>query len=150
MSGTSDPQDLLSGLCTLTDEDISAIQALERRHKSQAIGKDFDSMAEDIAEDFIVWAPNQPDVAGKSGLREWQRAWEGVAFDSYELLVEEIMGCGDLAFVKGSYSMAFTPEGGTGPIEDSGRWIHLLRKTPEGHWVIMRDMFNSERPLQTG
>jgi ketosteroid isomerase-like protein len=131
----------------LTDEDISAIRIMEARHRDQAANREFDAMSEDIAEDFIVWAPNQPEVAGKSQLREWQRAWEGGSFDTYELVVEEIIGCGDLAFVKGSYSMGFTPEGGTESISDSGRWIHLLRKTPEGNWVVIRDMFNSERPL---
>ena len=107
-------------------------------------------MSEDIAENFIVWAPNQPEVAGKSQLREWQLAWEGVSFDTYELLVDEIIGCGDLAFIKGSYSMVFTPEGGTGSVSGSGRWINLLRKMPAGNWVVIRDLFNSERPLPTG
>jgi ketosteroid isomerase-like protein len=133
----------------LTDEDISAILAMEARHRDQAARQDFDAMAEDIAEDFVVWAPNQPDVAGKSELREWQRAWEGVSFDTYELPVDEVIGCGDLAFVKGSYSMVFTPEGATNPISDSGRWIHLLRRMPDGNWVIIRDMYNSELPLPT-
>jgi ketosteroid isomerase-like protein len=133
----------------LTEEDISAIRAMEARHAEQAAQQEFDAMAEDIAEDFVVWAPSQPEVVGKHGLREWQRAWEGVSFSTYELPVDEIIGCGDLAYVKGSYLMEFTPEGATAPISDSGRWIHLLRRTPEGKWVVIRDMFHSERPVPT-
>lgn len=106
-------------------------------------------MAEDIAEDCVVWAPSQSEVAGKHDLREWQRAWEGVSFSTYELPVDEIIGCGDLAFVKGTYTMEFTPEWANEPISDSGRWTHLLQRTPDGRWVVIRDMFHSERPSPT-
>jgi len=149
-SSSDAPGNAQSGPCMLPEEDISAIRTLEVRHRDQAASQDFDAMAADIGEDFFVWAPNQPEVAGKSQLREWQRAWEGASFETYELPVDEIIGCGDLAFVKGSYSMVFIPEGATEAISDSGRWMHLLRKMPEGNWVVIRDMFNSELPLPTG
>ena len=87
-------------------------------------------MAEDMGDDIVVWAPNQPEVVGKAQVREWQRAWEGVSFESYDLSVDEILGCGDLAVVKGSYSMVVTMPGAPEPMSDSGRWIHVLRKTP--------------------
>jgi ketosteroid isomerase-like protein len=149
-SASDVPQTAVSGPCLLPDEDISAIQILEARHRDQAASQDFDAMAEEIGEDFFAWAPNQPEIAGKSQLREWQRAWEGVSFSTYELPVDEIIGCGDLAFVKGSYTMEFTPEGSNEPISDTGRWIHLLRKSPDGRWLVIRDMFHSELPAPTG
>ena len=136
-----------SGPCMLSAEDVSLIRIMEARHEEQAATQDLEPMAEDMADDIVIWAPNEPEVVGKAQVREWQRAWEGVSFESYDLSVDEILGCGDLAVVKGSYSMVVTMPGAPEPMSDSGRWIHVLRKTPEGKWVVIRDIFNSELPL---
>jgi ketosteroid isomerase-like protein len=138
------------GPCTLSEEDLSWIRTMEAEHEVQAATGDFNAMAKDIAEDILVMAPNQPDIVGKAQLREWQRQWEEISFDTYSLTLEEIIGCGDIAFVRMSYSMSFTPEGAPGPISDSGRGGHILRKKPDGAWEIIRDFFISDQPMPTG
>ena len=90
------------------------------------------------------------DIVGKSKVREWQKAWEALTFKTYRQTVETIAGCGDLAYVKMSYSMSFAPLGATDRISDSGRVVHILRKRAEGTWAITHDFFSSDRPGPAG
>jgi ketosteroid isomerase-like protein len=66
------------------------------------------------------------------------------------LQVEEVIGCGDLAFVRYSYSMSFRLPGATQVMSDTGRAFHVLRKQDDGTWIIIRDFFHSDVPLQSG
>jgi ketosteroid isomerase-like protein len=139
-----------SGPCILAEEDVSWIRAMEEEHEAQVIDQDFDAMGEAFAEDVLVLAPNQPEIVGKAPLREWQQAFEDVTWQHYELVVAEIGGCGDLAYVRANFSMTYTLPGQTEPISDSGRGFHILRKQPDGTWLITHDFFQSDQPLPTG
>ena len=139
-----------TGPCKLAEEDVSWIRDMEEEHEGQVINQDFDGMAAAWAEDILLLAPNQPEIMGKGPLREWQRAFEGVTWEHYELTLEEIVGCGDLAYVRMGFSMTFTPPGQTESISDSGRAFHILRKQPDGTWLVTHDFFHSDQPLPTG
>ena len=58
----------------------------------------------------------------------------------------EIVGKGDLAFARGTYSFTIVPEGAT-PITDRGNYVEIWRKGADGVWRISRDIFNSELPI---
>ena len=52
----------------------------------------------------------------------------------------------DLAYVLGTYTMTIVPPGAPGPIEDSGKYIEIRRRQPDGSWLISTDIFNSDLP----
>ena len=139
-----------TGPCMLAEEDVSWIRAMEKEHELQVIDQDFDAMAEALAEDILLLAPNQPEIVGRGPLREWQRAFEDVTWEHYELAVDEIAGCGDLAYARMHFSMTYTLPGQVEPISDSGRGFHILRKQPDGTWLITHDFFHSDQTLPTG
>ena len=136
--------------CTLPADDVARIQDLEAHHEGQVQRSDFDAMAALLDDGIMLMVPNQPDIVGKSQVREWQKAWEELTFKSYAQTVESIVGCGDLAYVKMSYSMSIAPLGAADLISDSGRGIHILRKRSDGAWVITHHFFSSDRPDSTG
>jgi ketosteroid isomerase-like protein len=107
-------------------------------------------MAALLDDSIVLMAPNQADVVGKSQVREWQKAWEDLTFKSYAQTVESIVGCGDLAYVKMSYSVSIAPLGAADLVSDSGRGIHILRKRSDGAWVITHYFFSSDRPNAIG
>lgn len=139
-----------AGPCVLAEEDVAWIRAMEEGHEGQVIDQDFDGMAAAWADDILLLAPNQPEIRGKGPLREWQKAFEGVTWEHYELALDEIVGCGDLAYVRMRYSMTFTLPGQTEPISDSGRGFHILRKQHDGTWLVTHDFFHSDQPLPNG
>jgi ketosteroid isomerase-like protein len=136
--------------CTLPAVDVAWIQEMEARHEGQVQASDFEAMAALLDDGIVLMAPNQADIVGKDQVREWQRAWEDLTFKSYEQTVESIVGCGDLAYVKMSYSMSIAPLGAADLVSDSGRGIHILRKRSDGTWAITHSFFSSERPIPTG
>ena len=60
----------------------------------------------------------------------------------------EIQGQGDMAYDRGTYSMAVTPAGAA-PIEDHGKYLTIWRKQADGSWKVARAIFNSDLPLPT-
>jgi ketosteroid isomerase-like protein len=62
-----------------------------------------------------------------------------------ELRGEETVGAGDLAYVRGRYTMTMAPPGGP-VMADSGKYLEIWRKQG-GSWKVTRDMFNSDVPL---
>ncbi len=136
--------------CTLTDEDVAWIQDLEAEYERHVQSSDFEAMAALLDDGIVLMAPNQPDIVGKSQVREWQKAWEELTFKSYAQTVESIVGCGDLAYVKMSYSLSIAPLGAADLVSDSGRGIHILQKRSDGAWVITHHFFSSDRPSSTG
>ena len=136
--------EIASGPCALPPAEIEAIRAMEANHGAQVLAGDFDAMQADLAEDVVVIFPNQPPIIGRVAVRGFQGNFPPI--DDYEFPVEEIFGCGDMALARGTYSMSMSVEEVPEPITDSGNWIHILRKQPDGRWVIVRDMGNSDRP----
>jgi ketosteroid isomerase-like protein len=136
--------------CTLSGEDVSWILAMAKEHGDQVLAGEFEAMRESFSEEVLVLAPNTPEIVGKQALAEWQQQWEAVSYETYELKAEEVFGCGDLAFSRFSYSMSFRLPGNPDLISDTGRGFHVLRKQADGTWLIIRDFFHSDQPLQSG
>ena len=61
-----------------------------------------------------------------------------------EVGVAEIEGRGDLAYVRGTYTMTLHPDGAPEPVEDAGKYLEIRRKQSDGSWLYVADMFNSD------
>ena len=66
---------------------------------------------------------------------------------SFSLTADEIVGCSDLAFVRGTYALTVAPQAGAAPQTDRGHYMGLLRKQADGLWLWTTDMISSELPL---
>lgn len=60
---------------------------------------------------------------------------------------EEIVGNGDLAMVRGTYSMSLTIPGVPDPVSDRGKYIEIRKRQSDGSWPMWRDIFSSHLPL---
>ena len=61
-------------------------------------------------------------------------------------MVDEVGGSGDVAYVRGHYAITVTPPGATRPVSDTGKYVTVSRRQPDGTWPILADMFNSDKP----
>ena len=129
---------------SLSDEDLAEIRAIEQSHARYALDADWDRLNEDYAEDVLLLPANQPEIRGKQALRQWQDAYPPVA--AYQMRFVEIDGFGDMAFVRGEYAVTIRLD--TGEMIDTGRFLWILKKHPDGpQWLGTRDMFQSDQPL---
>jgi ketosteroid isomerase-like protein len=136
------------GPCALPESDVQFIRDLVAEHEGQVLIGDYETMRTSFAEEAVFMFPNQPAFSGLAQVTEFQNSFPPI--DEYELPPLEIVGCGDVAVVRGTYSMSMAMEGLPEPYTDSGNWMHVLRKGDQGEWKIIMDISNSDRPPPMG
>jgi len=132
------------GPAGLSEADRTAIRQAVDDYVKLRSARDFKGVAALYAEDAILLPPNQAAVQGRAAIQATQEA--SPPFSNYQVPVLEIEGTGDLAYCRGSYSLAVTPAGAA-PIEDRGKYLAIFRKQADGSWKVLRDIFNSDVPL---
>ena len=105
---------------------------------------DFAAVAATYTEDAVMMAPNSEAIVGRAAIQTFFESFPPIS--SMELLATEVEGVGDLAYVRGSYTMTVAPEGAD-PISDTGKYIEIRRKQADGTWLLSRDLYNSDLPL---
>lgn len=127
---------------TYSPEEIAEFQGFYGPWKDGFLNQDYDGMAAFYTEDTVVMPPNQPTVRGRSAVRDWMASFPRVT--RADFVIDEVEGIGDRAFVRGRYSMTLEPEGAPGPVHDTGKYIEIREKQPDGSWLLARDIFNSD------
>jgi ketosteroid isomerase-like protein len=61
---------------------------------------------------------------------------------------QETDGRDDLAYVRGTYTMKFQPEGSPTPMEDTGKWLVICKKQNDGSWLWAGDTYTSDKPIK--
>ena len=131
----------------LTDADREAIRKRADAVVSiaNASTKDWDAYVRtDYTEDAVVLPPNSPALQGWDAIKSYILT-EGTVSD-FRVEMLEIEGRGDLAYVRGTYSMTVTRPGASGPIKDTGKYIEIWRKQSDASWKVIRDIFSSDLP----
>jgi len=128
----------------LSDEDMAAIKATAETFSLAVSSEDFTALAELFTEEAVLMPPNLPRIQGKEAVQAW---FEANPPTTEILTIEEIVGCGDLAFVCGTYSQTIALEGVPSPVHNIGKYIEIRRKQEDGSWLIARAIFNSDLPL---
>lgn len=109
-----------------------------------------DRMRVHMAEDVVMMAPNMPAVTGAANASQAMHQF----FDAFDLEIHytssEIVVTGDWAFDRGTYSQTFTPKRGGAALKETGKYVWLYRRTPDGSWKQARVIWNSSDPLPGG
>ena len=130
----------------LRPEDIEAIRALVEIDAEAVRRADWDTVTRLFTADAIRFPPNQPPIRGRSAMRAWLETFPPL--HQFTITADEIVGCDDLAFVRGTYAMTFAGGAGTSGEMDRGHYLGLLRKQADGSWLWSTDMALSELPVQ--
>ena len=88
----------------------------------------------------MLLPPNQPAVQGRGDIQAWFEALPPASDVNLEWA--EIEGVGDVAFVRGSFTLIVTPEG-MDAVADTGKFLNVRRRQADGSWLIHREIFNS-------
>ncbi len=128
------------GPATLSEEDIAGIEAATQAWLEAVNAGDWAALGATYTEDAVLLPPNEPVVQGRSDIQAWFEAFPPVS--DINLETEEIEGLGDVAFVRGSYTLTITPEG-MDAVTDTGKFLDVRRKQADGSWLIYRDIFSS-------
>lgn len=134
-----------AGAKELSPADVTKINQVTETAVKAALAKDWATMAGLYLDDAVVDPPNEPAVKGRAAIQAWLEKFPPITeFKAGNVKVE---GRGDLAYALGTYTMTIVPPGTPGPVVDSGKYVEILRKQPDGQWLIAVDIFNSDLPM---
>ncbi len=127
----------------LSSADEAAIRKTSEDFVTAAMANDAEAMASLYAEDAVLMFPNEPAVVGLDAIRTRLAA---DTFQTIMLPVSAVEGRGDLAYSRGTFTIRFQPGSEGDFIDDTGKWLVVLRKQADGSWLNIVDIFNSDLP----
>jgi uncharacterized protein (TIGR02246 family) len=128
----------------LSQTDVKKIDDITQTAMKAALAKDFATWAALFLEDAVVNPPNEPAVKGREAIRAWLEKFPPMT--EFKLNNVYVEGREDLAYVLGTYTMTIIPPGAPGPVKDSGKFVTVVRRQPDGRWLAAVDMFSSDLP----
>ena len=89
-----------------------------------------------MADDVVFMVPGH-EPFGKEAFAKASEGMKGVKMEGVSE-IREIKVLGDWAYIRNHIAITMTPPGGT-PVKRAGWTLTLLRKEPDGRWVLARD-----------
>jgi uncharacterized protein (TIGR02246 family) len=130
----------------LSDEDVAAIRGNSDTYTQLTLAGDFAGLAAMFTEDAVRMPPNAPALEGRTAIQAFAEAYYSTITE-FESTTTEVGGAGDVAFARGTYSLTATPEGALEPVSDSGKWMAICKRQPDGTWLMTANIWNSDLPL---
>lgn len=117
-------------------DDERAIRNLVETWMAASKAGDLPTVLSLMADDVVFMVPGR-DPFGKA---EFAAASEGLNNVRIEGSndIQEIQVVGDWAYLRNYLEVTMTPDGGS-PVRRSGYTLTILRKKPNGKWVLARD-----------
>lgn len=95
--------------------------------------------------DPVAMPPDQPAAIGTEAVRGVLEAIISQPGLQLENTMEDFRLDGDLAAVRGSYSLTTTPEGGE-PVSVTGKWVAIAERQADGGWRTATNVWNLDTP----
>ena len=132
---------------TSSAADADAIRQVFAGFVAAKLARDVERELSFVTDDAVYTPPGLPDVAGKAALRAWWTSREAAdSLEVFELAPGEIVVAGDLAYSRGTSTSRFRDRR-TGQISNQlVRHLDILRRQPDGRWLISRHIRNSGGP----
>jgi ketosteroid isomerase-like protein len=127
-------------------EDAAAITEFNKRYLKAINDGDSATLASLTLPEHIMIAPGRPPIVGKEA-NDAANARVAQMFRIEETWspVETFIS-GDLAYQRGTFTVAATPKAGGTTRNTSGTFLRIYKRQRNGEWRMVRDMFNSDQP----
>lgn len=131
---------------SLSEADRAGIRAVTDSFVAHARAHRDSAGATLYTENASVMPPNGGIVEGRAAIRAWLQQFPPVA--EFTLTEVEVDGRGDLAYVRGTYTLTMTDASGKPGAPDHGKYLEVRRRQTDGKWLIVVDIFNSDGPVK--
>ena len=117
-------------------DDERAIRNLVSDWMAGSKARDTEKVLSLMADDVLFTVPGQAPF-GKEAFRAMSESTKGVEMDgTAEVLELDVRG--DWAWLRNYIDITVTPPGGA-PVRRAGYTLSILRKEPDGRWLLFRD-----------
>jgi uncharacterized protein (TIGR02246 family) len=130
-----------------SQDDIAAIRKLLDDFCAAHAFNDGAKLAEFYTDDAILMPSDEPIVSGKAAIAS--RYQQDIEKFTAELTTtpDEIDVSGNLAFVRGTFTIKLTPKSKGEKVEITFKAVSILRKGTDGSWKLYCDIWNSDIPM---
>jgi uncharacterized protein (TIGR02246 family) len=118
--------------------DEMAIRVLVSDWMDRSMKGDIAGVLELMADDAVFLGPGRPPMRGKSAFESASRAMDGTMRFEGTADVQEVRVFGDWAYSWVHIVVTMHPSGGA-VVKREGPAMSVLRRNPNGRWVIFRD-----------
>jgi uncharacterized protein (TIGR02246 family) len=127
--------------------DADAIRKMYSGFVGAKLARDVERELSFVTDDAVYTPPGGSEVAGTAALRAWWTSREATdSLELFDLDPGEIVVAGDLAYSRGTSTSRFRNRR-TGEISKQVvRHLDILRRQPDGRWLISRHIRNSSEP----
>jgi len=125
----------------LSDADRTALRAATDSFVQRVRRADWPAAAKLFGQTAVFMPMQQRAVTGQANIEAWMKAFPPIS--AFDVKVVSVDGGEDIAYIAGIYIMTITPPGGK-PIVDTGKYLTVSRRQPDGSWPIVADIFNSD------
>ena len=129
--------------------DERRIRALVETWMAATAAGDLDRVLELMDEDVVFLGPGRQLMRGRDAFAKASRAMEGQVRFEGTSDIQEIAVFGDWAYLWNQLTVTTRPTDGGTPTRRKGPVLSVLRRKPDGRWVIFRDanMVVAEDPV---
>ena len=118
----------------LSPDEVTALEAAADAYVAAMNAEDWADVARSFTEDAVRIPPHEEPHHGRAAIESWLRGIDELV--SYELTRDALNGAEGLAYVRGRYAITLRPVGAPGPISDSGDFLEVWRREPDGAWRV--------------
>lgn len=108
------------------------------------MSRNWDAVAAEYSPDAVRMPPNQRSIEGREEIRRWLEQLPPI--NSFSFRLQDLRGNGELAFMRGVYSITLAPPDDT-TVSDCGKTLLAFQKQSDGLWLCVTDIWNSDLPL---
>ena len=119
------------------DHDEQAIRSLISTWMEASAAGDLPRVLELMADDVVFLGPGRPPMRGRKDYAAASKAIQGRIEGAAD--IQEIRVFGDWAYCWNQLTVTIHPAGGGAPNRRSGPVLSILRKQPDGRWLMFRD-----------
>ena len=127
----------------LTEEDIAGINSVSSEFESFMNTGDMDGLTALYVDDAVLHPPGGMPLEGREAIKGFFEGFPPVKDVTLDNM--GIEGSGDLAYVRGRYSMTIMLPDGT-EVPGSGNYIEVRQRQEDGTWMYLMDMFSQDAP----
>jgi len=137
--------------CAPKVNDPAAVQAVKQSVETFAKAMnagDGEALVSVMTEKTIYADNHFPVVVGRSAVKQMYDAQFGMFTAAFQAPVDDVRVVGDLAVSRGTWTITLTPKAaGLAPMSDSGSWMAISSRQPDGTWKWDSLVPNSNRPM---
>jgi uncharacterized protein (TIGR02246 family) len=125
-------------------DDVPAIRAAYRGFVAADTSGDVERQLSYLTEDAVFMPPGVPTVHSKDALRRrWAARQRTEVLDEFRVDLDEVVVSGNWAYTRGTYVERSHARDGRTSFEERGRHLDILRRQPDGRWLIARHIRNA-------